>query len=249
MGDMVVATRVFERPDEFCAWAIDRASVLAMEVERVPLSLLAPTWMADEIKIARQDGQFFSVEGFEVKRSGGREVSGWGQPMFVQPTGYVGLIRKFGSRVDPDKLLVRLFPEPGNIGFIVDGANTRVLVGPPIQFSVGNLENHVKAVNGELDSNGKPYKRVPFASIAGSQKPEWVNHATWEDAVEDGGRFYEKVNRYVVVNIFSLDDVESEVQLSGQPENFAWININHWRILRNSGLLNGHMRSVSSMLI
>jgi len=246
---MVVATRVFERPDEFCAWAIDRASVLAMEVERVPLSLLAPTWMADEIKIARQDGQFFSVEGFEVKRSGGREVSGWGQPMFVQPTGYVGLIRKFGSRVDPDKLLVRLFPEPGNIGFIVDGVNTRVLVGPPIQFSTGNLTNHVKAMKNELDTSGKPYRPVPFASIAGSQKPEWVNYATLEDAVEDGGRFYEKLNRYVVVNVSSLEDVEGEVQLSGQPENFAWININHWRILRNSGLLNGHMRSVSSMLI
>ncbi len=244
-----MATKVFERPDEFCAWAIDRASALAMEVERVPLSVLAPTWMTDETKISRQDGQFFSVEGFQIKRSGGREVSGWGQPMIVQSTGYVGLIRKFGSRIDPDKLLVRLFPEPGNIGFIVDDTNTRVLVGPPIQFSTGNLENHRKAMRGELDSNGKPYKPVPFASIATEEKPTWVNFATWEDAVEDGGRFYEKVNSYVVVNVSSFEDVEEEIQLSGQPENFAWININHWRILRQSGLINGHMRAVSSLLI
>jgi len=248
-GEVVVATKVFERPDEFCAWAIDRATALAMEVDRVPLSSFAPTWVTDETKIARPDGQFFSVEGFQIKRSGGREVSEWGQPMIVQPQGFVGLIRKFGSRIDPDKLLVRLFPEPGNSGIISDSVNTRVLVGPPIQFSIGNLSNHIKALMGELDSNGNPYKRVPFASIAMKDKPAWVNYVTREDAVEDGGRFYEKVNYYVIANVSSLVDVEDEIQLTGQPENFAWININHWRILRQSGLLNGHMRAVSSMLI
>ncbi|MBI2475227.1 NDP-hexose 2,3-dehydratase family protein [Candidatus Uhrbacteria bacterium] len=245
-----MSTKVFERSDEFVAWATDRASALAMEVERTPLSSLAPTWVTDYIKIARPDGQYFSVEGFQIKQSGGREVSGWSQPMIVQPSGYVGLIRRFGSRIDPDKLLVRLFPEPGNIGIRSDLVNTRVLVGPPIQFSKGNLENHIKALNGELDPNGKSYKQVPFASIATeSKKPTWVNFAVWESAVEDGGRFFEKANKYVIVNVLSIEDVEAEIQLTGQPENFAWINIYIWRTLRQSGFLNGHMRSVSSMLI
>ena len=244
-----MATKMFDRHDEFCAWATERAAALAMEVENVQLSSLAPTWVTDDTRIVRPDGQFFSVEGFKITRAGGREVSGWAQPMIVQPSGYVGLVRRFGSRIDPDKLLVRLFPEPGNIGICVKEINTRVLVGPPIQISSGNLENHIKALGGQLDPNGKPYKPVPFASIALSTKPYWVNFATWESAVEDGGRFYQKVNNYVIINVSSLEDVESEIQLTSQPENFAWININLWRILRNIGQLNGHMRAVSSMLI
>lgn len=244
-----MATKLFERHDQFCAWATERAAALTMEVKRVSLSSLAPTWVTDEDKVARPDGQYFSVEGFQITRAGGREVSGWAQPMIVQPSGYVGLVRRFGSRVDPDKLLVCLFPEPGNIGICVNEINTRVLVGPPIQFSLGNLENHERAVRGELDPNGKPYKRVPFASITDEEKPDWASYMTWEIAVEDGGRFYEKVNKYVIVTVDTFDAVESEIQLTGQPENFAWININLWRILRTLYQLNGHMRSISSMLV
>lgn len=245
-------TRVFSNASAFMMWATGRAHELAMEVERVSLSELAPTWVVTEEKLARPDGQFFSVEGVCVVRSAGREVSGWSQPMMVQPTGYVGLIHWHeNADLSTHEILVRVFPEPGNVGIKFYGKNTRVLVGPSFQFSPGNLENHNRAILGELDPSGKPYKRVPFAGLAseGDGLPEWSTGAIWDRAVEDGGRFFEKVNRYGLITTKDRESVEGEILSTGQPENFAWINIVILRDLFRVGYANGHLRSVSSLLL
>ncbi|MBI4713960.1 NDP-hexose 2,3-dehydratase family protein [Candidatus Uhrbacteria bacterium] len=243
-------TKVFWHSEEFRRWAKERAVELTMKVDLVSLSSLAPTWMTDNESISRPDGQFFKVVGVNISRSGGREISGWGQPMISQPSGFVALIRWFGNAdIRTNEVLVRLFPEPGNKGIEIDGVNTRVLVGPPIQFSPGNLENHQKALRGECDKNGNPYRSVPFASVALETKPEWAVYVDWENAVEDGGRFFEKLNRYGTILVRSRDVVESEILSTGQPENFAWISLSALRDLRRLGYLNGHMHSLMSLLI
>lgn len=243
-------TKVFSSSERFRAWAQERSTELAMDVERVSLSSLAPTWVVTEERLARPDGQFFSVEGVRVVRSAGREVSGWSQPMMFQPPGHVGLIQWLGNANTLTRdLLVRVMAEPGNRGIEISGVNTRVLVGPPVQFSPGNLAQHGRAIRGELDSDGRPYKRVPFADLASYSIPNWVTSAWWEDAVEDGGRFFEKKNRYGLISVKTREAVEDEIQATGQPENFVWISIGFLHDLRVMGYLNGHLRSLMSMLL
>lgn len=243
-------TKVFTSSERFRAWAQERAIELAMDVERVSLSSLAPTWVVTEEKLARPDGQFFSVEGVRVVRSAGREVSGWSQPIIVQPSGSVALIQWLGNASTFTRdLLVRVMAEPGNRGIEIRAVNTRVLVCPPVQFSPGNLAQHGKAIRGELNLDGRPYKRVPFADLASYPMPNWVTSAWWEDAVEDGGRFFEKRNRYGLISVKTREAVEDEIQATGQPENFAWIHTGTLHELRVMGYLSGHMRSVLSLLL
>jgi hypothetical protein len=130
-----------------------------------------------------------------------------------------------------------------------------VLVCPPVQFSKGNLENHRRALRGELDVMGNPYRPVPFADLApGEPQLSWISKRHWHRAVEDGGRFFLKENMYglVQVNETRLGDLEAMVHSTGQSEDFAWITKNVLRMIfvsRTGQLANGHLRSVCSLLV
>ncbi|MBI5370104.1 NDP-hexose 2,3-dehydratase family protein [Candidatus Uhrbacteria bacterium] len=242
---------MFYEFEDFEVWARARAEQLAMNIEICGLDRLSPDWiMPDQsgVQIMHRFGLFFRVGGLRVVRY---LLGTWGQPMFFQPNGHVGLILAEGSTSADRFLLVQMFAEPGNVGINLDGVNTRVLAGPPIQFSPGKLEQHRRALAGELDDKGQGFKPVPFADVAMDHHnlPDWARSALWQGAVEDGGRFFEKVNRYGVITVKDPDDVDGEIQRTGQPENFAWVSLMVWRQMRDCGLINGHLRAIASLLI
>lgn len=256
--------QIFRKFDHFRSWAEERARALAMEAHTVSIPELEPDWEVSEGVLRRPDGRFFTVRGVQVTHAAGREVSGWGQPMVCDDdSGFVAIItRRSGVLVNREPVLVRMKGEPGNRGMFVevDGKpfNTRVLVCPPVQFSQGNLDNHRRALKGELDPKGKPYKRVPFASLALKDAlPAWAVIAPWQDAAEDGGRFFEKINRYGHVPAFGdrEDQLASEIEATGQGEDFAWIsrdilrNIFRLTLRSRNCLANFHLRSVCSLLV
>lgn len=233
-----------------------------MEVDECDLCELEPDWTSSSMAITRPDGRFFQIRGVNVTRAAGREVSGWKQPTICRDGGgYVALITLDSHNPALEGLmLVRMKGEPGNRGMWVPGEkapmNTHVLVAPPVQFSQGNLDNHRMALRGVLDSRGQPCKPVPFASLALEDVcPAWASKVTWHEAAEDGGRFYLKTNRYGVAEVDErqVDQLEADIETTGQPEHFAWISR---RVLRDlfrhpldNCLASGHLRSVSSLLV
>lgn len=253
---------IFEQFDRFLLWARTRARALAMEVQECDLCELEPDWTTSSMAVTRLDGRFFQVHGVNVTRAAGREVSGWKQPMLcLDGGGYVALITLDSHNpATESRMLVRMKAEPGNRGMWVPGEkapmNTHVLVAPPAQFSQGNLENHRRALRGELDPNGVPYGPVPFASLALEDAcPTWASTVTWHEAVEDGGRFYLKTNRYGVAEVDERmeEQLEEEIKATGQSEHFAWISRGVLRgIFRHpldNCLASGHLRSVASLLV
>ena len=231
----------------FFTFAHKRADALAMASEECSISWLRPDWKVSDAGLMRPDGRFYSVRGVRIAGAAGREVASWKQPMlFTVGKGFVALIVH-----EPNRILVRMLAEPGNIGIEVpQGRNTRVLVAPPVQFSQSNLDHHRKALQGELDRGGRPIKPVPFADLVLSpQKVGWASHIAWEDAVEDGGRHFEKVNKYGHIRVADEGLVNQEVKKTGQPENFAWITRSVLREARAAGFLSGHMRAVMSLLV
>ena len=244
--------RSFQDFDGFLAWAMERAAALAMEVEPCPLGELAPDWVVGD-SIARPDGGFFTVEGRRIVRAAGREISGWKQPLIAKETaGFVAFLRT-NNHFSPsgrDGFLVRVKAEPGNYGIQLPGdLDSCVLVAPPVQFSKGNLANHERALRGENDAQGRPIKRVPFASAALPKPPSWVRNVVWEDGVEDGGRFDKKRNRYGRISITDPAHILDEVALTGAVDDFAWVDLPLLREIRRHGLGNGFLRSALSMLI
>ncbi len=235
----------YESFDKFHAAARACATDLAMEVVPCTLLELEPDWVTSKYSISRPDRSYFTVEGVRILRAAGLAVKRWVQPIFVQPNGHVGLIH---CAIE-DSVLIRMFAEPGNIGIEVRGKNTRVLVGPPAQFSPGNLSNHMKALRGEKDPNGEPYKRIPFADIAADACPAWAESTSWEPGSEDGGRFWQKVNLYGYVRVQSREAVQDQIYATGQAENFAWVSREVLREARKAGMVNGHLRSAMSLLV
>lgn len=253
----------FSCADEFLPYFEARAQALAMEVRPAHLAQCEPAWkvvgkilnglfdgvsvqsfMASEIK--RPDGRFFRIAGIDVVRAAGREVSGWFQPMiFDDGDGFVALVHDLST----DDVLVRIKAEPGNVGLEICGANTRVLVSPSLQFSRGNLLHNEAALRGELDEKGQRINPIPLAGLVSDGRYFTLDSDEWELAPEDGGRFFEKVNRYGLVDIWAKQDVEEDLmELGASAEDFLWVSIDLLRRIRRAGLANGHLRSAMSLL-
>ncbi len=257
---------VFEDVESFMRYFRARAEVLAMDARRTTLARCEPVWrvfgkmfnglidgrtvrtfIAKEV--ARKDGRFFRIAGVEISAPLGREVRSWCQPMIIgDGGGYVALVEQEATRHH----LVRLKAEPGNIGIQVEGKNTRVLVAPPIQFSRSNLEHNQRALRGETDEGGHPIRPIPMTSIVTDGRYATLEDMDfWERAVEDGGRFYEKVNRYGLIEVTRREELDGDIQALPEEdrENFCWITLELLLQLRRRGLINGHMRSGMSLIV
>ena len=71
----------------------------------------------------------------------------------------------------------------------------------------------------------------------------------WESACEDGGRFFEKVNRNGVLIIEEREVADRHVRACPEAEDFAWVSRDVLTHARQMGWLNFHLRSVLSMLL
>ncbi|NQV90346.1 NDP-hexose 2,3-dehydratase family protein [Candidatus Uhrbacteria bacterium] len=180
-------------------------------------------WVVGTDAIGRPDGRFYRVVNVVTKVGSGREVTAWESPMVVDEGGYILLI------VDNESgdVLVRAKAEPGNMGVVLkDGSQSRVLLSPPFQASMANMNAHGS--------------RVPLIVIVRGFKE-------WELASEDGGRFFEKENQYGLM-VTDRELIDHATARSSNPDDFIWVSRETLREARRRKLLNGHLRSAMSLL-
>jgi len=230
--------------DDLVTFLQARAEALAMGAAECGLNELGPDWEVIPRIIHSLKG-FFDFIGVNITKANGREVAGWKQPMIRDAGGVVAVVRQKcvplmdadGVCIDQSYFLVRAKAEPGNIGFpLAGGVNSRVLLSPPLQFSMANLQNNpgkIPLVALVLDDNGQCM-------------------LTTEPAPEDGGRFYEKVNQYSLVDIAVGQGraISDEIEKLGPgAADFAWIKDSLLRGMFRAGWANGHLRSAMSLLV
>ncbi len=201
------------------AWLKERQKSYPVTVEEVGVNDLQG-WKADPQtgNIAHDSGKFFSIIGVKVTGAADREVPSWSQPMLKQEeVGISGVIMQ--TRGGVTRYLFYAKFEPGNIN--------RVQISPALQVSEGNLS---------LAHKGK---RPRLAEYFDGTKAKLVASVT---GVEDGGRFYHKVNRSMLVEI----DESEEVPIT---PDYIWLTLPQIKkLLRVDLVVNSLARNVCAII-
>jgi len=177
------------------AWLKQRQESYPVTVEEVGINDLQG-WKADPSSgnIEHASGKFFSIIGVKVTGAADREVSSWSQPMLKQEeVGISGVLVQ--TRGGTPRYLFYAKFEPGNID--------KVQLSPALQVSEGNLSLAHKGKRPRLAEYFDGTKGRLIASVTG---------------VEDGGRFYHKVNRSMLVEV----DEAEEVTVT---EDYIWLTL------------------------
>ena len=200
-------------------WLKERQESYPVTVEEVGVNK-AQGWRADPLtgNITHESGKFFSIIGVKVTGATDREVPSWSQPMLKQEeVGISGVLMQ-----KKDGAMQHLFYakfEPGNI-------NT-VQISPALQVSEGNLSLAHKGKRPRLVEYFDGTKGTLVASVEG---------------VEDGGRFFHKVNRSMLVEV----DESEEVTIT---ENHIWLTLPQIKqLLRVDRVVNSLARNVCALL-
>lgn len=169
--------------------------------------------------VVHESGKFFSIIGVKVTGAAGREVGSWTQPMIKQnECGILGILCKKFNGVRHYLLYAKY--EPGNMPLLQ--------LSPTLQATASNL----KQAHG-----GKKPLFAEYFEDGGNGKV-----LTSVVGVEDGGRFYLKTNRNMVVE---LDENEPITV----PEDYIWVTLPQLRkLLKKDGVVNSLTRSVIGSL-
>jgi dTDP-4-dehydro-6-deoxy-alpha-D-glucopyranose 2,3-dehydratase len=178
-------------------------------------------WKTDEKtgNITHESGKFFSIIGVAVQGAGDREVMSWSQPMLKQEEiGISGVIMQ-----KKDGVMRYLFYakfEPGNVDLLQ--------ISPALQASEGNLSQAHKGPRPRLSEYFDGTKGVLVHAVEG---------------VEDGGRFYRKVNRSMVVEV----DESEEVPIT---PDYIWLTLPEIKkLLLVNRVVNSLARNVCAILV
>jgi dTDP-4-dehydro-6-deoxy-alpha-D-glucopyranose 2,3-dehydratase len=178
-------------------------------------------WKTDEAtgNIVHESGKFFSIVGVNVQGAGDREVMAWSQPMLKQEEiGISGVIMQKQSGVM--KYLFYAKFEPGNIDLLQ--------ISPALQASEGNLSQAHKGPRPRLSEYFDGTKGTVIRAVEG---------------VEDGGRFYHKVNRSMLVEVDEAESVEI-------TEDYIWLTVDEIKkLLLVDRVVNSLARNVCAILI
>ena len=205
----------FQSFSDFHAWLGSRCLPGSFRVEKVPLRALEHWGLDPEgVRMSHDSGRFFRVEGIHVETNFGGERA-WDQPIINQPEiGFLGFITRVFNGIR--YFLVQAKMEPGNI-------NT-IQVSPSLQATKSNFTQVHKG------------KRPAFLEYFNGEKP--VKILTDQLQTEQGGRFFRKRNRNIVIE--TGDDLIL-------PEDFCWLTLGELKcLLRENNLLNMDARSVLS---
>jgi len=208
----------FQDYKTFKAWLAERCKPEEFKVERVPLDKMSK-WSLDEkgVCISHDSGRFFQVEGIHVKTNFICDTE-WDQPIINQPEiGILGFITKVFDGVR--YFLIQAKMEPGNI-------NT-LQISPSLQATKSNFSQVHKG------------KRPIFLEYFNGEKKNvhvLVDHLQ----TEQGGRFYRKRNRNIVI------EIEDSIDL---PDEFCWLTLGEMKaLLKEDNILNMDTRSVLSTI-
>lgn len=201
------------------AWLKERQESYPVTVEEVGINDLQG-WKADPQtgNIEHESRKFFSIIGVKVTGAADREVPSWTQPMLKQEeVGISGVIMQKKEGVMRYLFYAKF--EPGNID--------KVQLSPALQVSEGNLSQAHKG------------KRPRLAEYFDGTKGKLVASVT---GVEDGGRFYHKVNHSMLVEV----DASEEVPIT---EDYIWLTLPQIKkLLRVDAVVNSLARNVCALL-
>lgn len=209
------------------AWLQDQREKCPMETSEMPIHDLEK-WKVDPDtgNITHDSGGFFSVMGVRVSNTVNREVvGGWTQPMIKQVEGILGILCCNFNGVR--HYLIDAKAEPGNIH--------KLQLSPTVQATFSNL----KQLHG-----GKKTKFAEFfeesEEVLKAKPGVKVIYSQW--LAEDGGRFYLKVNKNMLV------EIDEKVEIS-VPSNFIWLTMYQIKqLLKYDNLVGPHVRSIIAHL-
>jgi dTDP-4-dehydro-6-deoxy-alpha-D-glucopyranose 2,3-dehydratase len=201
-------------------WFEKQRKNCTMKVKEVNIADL-DGWITDGTtkNISHTSGEFFSVRGAHVEQTFKREVPSWSQPLFFQKEwGIIGVLRKKINGVY--HYLLNAKAEPGNID--------KLQMSPTLQATFSNLK--------QAHHGRKPLFWEYFEDD-GRSKIIYSRHQT-----EDGGRFYLKANRNMLVEV-------SEDEKIDVPDDFIWVTMYQIKqMLKHDTLVTPHVRSIISVL-
>ncbi|WP_028476834.1 NDP-hexose 2,3-dehydratase family protein [Nocardia sp. CNY236] len=178
---------------ELLSWFTDAKSRYRLERRRTPLTNL-PEWEFSPATIHRPDGRHFTVIGVDVAASN-REVARWSQPM-VRPVDR-GVIAFLGRRLDGEfHVLVHARSEAGTADVVE--------MGPTVACIPASYRD------------APPAEQPRYLDVVQAATPPDI----LLDVVhsEEGGRFYQAENRYLVIDVG--DDFPHRV-----PTDYCWMTV------------------------
>lgn len=201
-------------------WLEKKSKEYPVKTEEMAITAL-DKWKVDTQtgNISHDSGKFFSIIGVRVTGAEGREVGSWTQPMIKQhECGILGILCKKFNGVRHYLLYAKY--EPGNMPLLQ--------LSPTLQATASNLKQAhggKKPLFAEYFEDGGKGKVI--TSVVG---------------VEDGGRFYLKTNRNMIVEV----DEDEELII---PEDYIWVTLPQMRkLLKIDGVVNSLTRSVMGSL-
>lgn len=181
----------------------------------VPLDQLRE-WQVTGDKIQHLSGDYFEVIGVQVQ-IGNREVTQWDQPMIkpAHPGLCACLIRQFEGR---QELLLKLQIECGNRDYAEYGPTVQCL---------------------DLNYRTQSNKTYPFIEeIINARQSEIVYDAILS---EEGGRFYQDQNRYMLVRVNNAIELPSE--------DYIWVSLDDiYQMIPYGNIFNIQLRSLVSVI-
>ncbi|OGG51687.1 hypothetical protein A3C18_03415 [Candidatus Kaiserbacteria bacterium RIFCSPHIGHO2_02_FULL_54_11b] len=200
-------------------WLKERQESYPVTVEEVGINDLQG-WKANPQtgNIEHESGKFFSIIGVKVTGASDREVPSWSQPMLKQEeVGISGVLMQQQAGVTRYLFYAKF--EPGNID--------TVQISPALQVSEGNLSRAHQGKRPRLAEYFDGTKGTLIASVTG---------------VEDGGRFYHKVNRSMLVEV---DESEAVPVTS----DYIWLTLPEIKkLLLVDRVVNSLARNVCAIL-
>lgn len=201
---------------EIMRWLEEKRKNCQVETEEVGIKDLDRWNVHPKTGVVSHDtGKFFSLIGVKVRGAENREVSSWTQPMMKQQeTGILGLITKKINGMRHYLLYAKY--EPGN--------THKIQLSPTLQATASNLS---------LSHGGK---KPRFAEYF--ENPEKAKILTSVVSVEDGGRFYMKTNRNMIVEIPENENLEL-------TDDYIWVTAAQLKnLLKIDNAVNSLVRSI-----
>lgn len=190
-------------------------SVSDYKRDTIPLNQLSE-WKVTGDKIQHLYGEYFEVIGVQVQ-IGNREVTQWDQPMIkpAHPGLCVCMIRQLEGRYE---LLLKLQIECGNRDYVEYGPTVQCL---------------------DFDYRTQSNKTYPLIEeIINARHSEIMYDAILS---EEGGRFYQDQNRYMIVRNNDTFELPSE--------DYLWVGLDDiYQMIPYSNIFNVQLRSLISVI-
>jgi len=215
---------VFHSLDEVKDWFQKKRQNPKMHASPVAMKDLTD-WIIDGPTgdICHKTNEYFSLHGLRVETGTRERSSGWDQPIVTQvgyDGGLVGIIRQRFEGVP--HYLCEAKEEPGNYGV--------VQLSPTLQATFSNIKR--------THGGRQPYFAEIFLMRHNNSNVE-VLFDSW--LAEDGGRFYKKRNRGILL------EVNCTKEIVPPTDDFIWLSLFQVKqLLLEDAWVNPHLRGILS---